>query len=253
MENLFADMRARAARLMPLAPASGRIALLNLTLLEPLLAAEASFPLLTDLLSPAEATVLAAFRFPKRRLEWLGGRLAGKYCLALLMNAENEPDLSLFRDSSILPDDHGRPRVHASGEHGSAPDLSISHSQGVAAALAVGGGPCGLDIQQTSAKLFSVQDRFATDKEIASMGVIADPLTRLTALWAIKEAVKKGLLSDRPTFLGRVKLIAFAGKNGAGYWTARCTITDEAPAMVTVRVVETEGYLIACTVGVDHA
>ena len=119
--------------------------------------------------------------------------------------------------------------------------------------MAVGGGPCGLDIQQPSAKLFSVQDRFATDKEIASMGVIADPRTRLTALWAIKEAVKKGLLSDRPTFLGRVKLIAFAGKNGAGYWTARCTITDEAPAMVTVRVVETEGYLIACTVGVDHA
>ncbi len=253
LENLVADMRARTAHLAPLAPASGRIALLNLDLLALLLAETATLSLLTDLLSPAEATVLAGFRFPKRQLEWLGGRLAGKYCLALLANAENELDLSSFRDISVLPDDHGRPWVHLSGGHGFPPALSISHSRGFAAALAVHDGPCGLDIQQSTAKLFSVQERFASDEEIAGMGAIADPLTRLTALWTIKEAVKKGLLSDRPTFLGRVKLSAFADKDGTGYWTARCTVADDTEAIVTVRVTEIEGYLIACTVGVDRA
>lgn len=249
LHSLFADMRARAARLAPLASPSGRIALLNLDLLAPLLGEAATLPLLTVLLSPAEAAILAGFRFPKRRLEWLGGRLAGKYCLALLADAGKEPNLSSFGDSSILPDDHGRPRVHASGWHGSAPGLSISHSRGFAAALAVGRGPCGLDIQYPAAKLFSVQERFATDGELARMEGIPDPLTRLTALWTIKEAVKKGLLSDRPTFLGRVGLAALTGKDGAGHWTAACTIADGEPATVTVRVAETEGYLVACTLG----
>ncbi len=251
--NLFADMQARAARMTPLAPASGRIALLNLDLLAPLIAEEATLHLLTGLLSPAEATLLAGFRFPKRRLEWLGGRLAGKYSLALLADANNEPDLSSFGDFSIVPDEHGRPRVRSFGSLGFAPSLSISHSRGFAAALTVGDGPCGLDIQHPSAKLFSVREQFATDEEIAGMDLIPDPLTRLTALWSIKEAVKKGLLSDQATFLSRVRLTAFAVKEGAEYWTAMCEIADEVPETVTVRITETEGYLIACTVGVDHA
>lgn len=253
MENICADMHAHSARLAPLAPDAGRIVLLNLGLLAPLLTEPTPLSLLTSLLSPPEAMILAGFRFAKRRLEWLGGRLAGKYGLALLAHAGTPPLLSSFSDTSILSDEHGRPRVHTNGRHNLAPSLSISHSRGFAGALAVNDGPCGLDIQQPTTKLFAVQERFATDEELARMDCIPDPLTRLTALWTVKEAVKKGLLSDRQTFLGRIRLTAFTCGEGDGYWMARCALADGAPARATVRVAESEGYMIACTVEGEYA
>ena len=189
----------------------------------------------------------------KRKLEWLGGRLACKYCLALLANTGNKPDLACFRDLAILPDEHGRPRTTSDPKAGSASSISISHSHRFAAALAVCRGPCGLDIQQPTTKLFKVQERFATDEEVVRMEILANPLVRLTALWTIKEAIKKGLLHDQPTFLGRIRLTAFTATRVPALWMAQCLIADDAATTIMVRVAEIDGYLIACIEGANRA
>lgn len=245
LASVFATMRDHSARLASVVPAGGRIALLRLDLLAPLLDQPAALNLLLSLLSPAEAAIFAGFRFPKRRLEWLGGRLAGKHCLARMSDNHADPEWSMYGDLAILPDDHGRPQVLSFGQHQSTLRLSISHSGRFAAALAVKEGPCGLDIQQPTPRLFSVQERFATTEELMRMEGCADPLTRLTALWAIKEAVKKGLLADQPTFLGRIKLTACTATGGGAHWTALCAVTGDRPALVRVGVVPVEEYCMA--------
>lgn len=253
LQHLLTDMRDRASRLAPLAPETGRLVLVDLDLIKPLLAEKATMALLASLLAPAEHSLFAGFRYPKRRLEWLGGRLAGKYSLALLTGHDNEPCLSSFCDIPILPDAHGRPLFAARAEQPPVPALSISHSHRFAAALARRLGPCGLDIQQPAAKLFTVRERFATDGEVALMHSIPDPLVRLTALWAIKEAVKKGWLHDQSTFLGRIMVTTLTKTPGSTWWTAHCALAGGGPASVTVRVADIDGYLIAYTGGETRA
>jgi phosphopantetheinyl transferase len=247
---LLASMEALALRFAPVAPANGCLSLLDLRQLQNLLSKQEGLEFLTSLLSPAEAALWTNFTYPKRRLEWLGGRLAAKHSLGRLLGGESA---RLYRDYSLLPDEHGRPALEPLPGINAAPHVSISHSRDYAAALTTAAGRCGLDIQQTTARLSTVQERFASTEELALLAALPDPLTRLCLLWTAKEAVKKCCLSDQPTFFGSIKLVALAPGPTDGAWAALVQVQGGASAEIEVCVAEFEEYCIACVAEERHA
>ena len=251
-QPLFTDMDRLATRRQPLAPGPCRLALLDLHMLHPLIEQAETLGYLTTLLSPAELELFRRFSYAKRRLEWLGGRLVAKHCLrGLLCNIGSEP--FRYQEYSLLPDAVGRPVLEQPLPQYPAASVSISHSRGYAAALLHPSGDCGIDIQQITPQLASVQERFASDDELHLFGPLAAHLTRLGLLWTAKEAVKKCLLSDHPSFFGTIKLTEVHYEPNEAIWTARCRLTHSAALSATVRIAEQGEYLIACAAGEPHA
>lgn len=245
---LLASLETLAAQCAPLAPAGCRLSLADLRLLRGALAGDNGLGFLTSLLSPAEAALWAGFSYPKRRLEWLGGRLAAKHSLDRALGRE---PARLYRDYSLLPDEHGRPALEPLPGVNASPQVSISHSRDYAAALTTTAGRCGLDIQEKTARLISVQERFASPEELALLAAIPNGLSRLCLLWTVKEAVKKCCLSDQSTFFGSIRLTALAPGPTDGVWTAR--VQCGASAEIEVCVGEFEEYCIACVAEERHA
>jgi 4'-phosphopantetheinyl transferase EntD len=252
-QDLFAEMDTLALRFSSLASHNGQVSLLDLTQLRPLIEQGADLRFLTTLLSPAENLLFASFKYPKRRLEWLGGRLAAKHCLCAL-DAAGQTTASFYRDYALLPDAHGRPALDAPGFRGTAiPAISISHSRGYAAALVTATRTCGIDIQLITAQLTTVKERFATEEELFLLHQVPSPLTRLGIIWTAKEAVKKGLLSDQSTFFGTIRLTEVSYEPKEATWRVCCQITGQALTTAPVRIAEFGDYLIACTLGERYA
>jgi 4'-phosphopantetheinyl transferase EntD len=181
------------------------ISLVDLEELEAVFRTEQSLRSAADLLSPDEQTRFAAYTYPKRRREWLGGRLACKTCVLEQLRQPRVP--GLFSSLSILPAEHGAPRVSAShalsGATGHLPSVSISHSGRYAVAMAADKRFCGVDIQRITSGTVRVADRFADPRERMLLREAMpdwDETQRLTLLWAAKEALKKALLSRQPVF-----------------------------------------------------
>lgn len=242
-------MDSLALRFAPLTTTRTTLALLDLDHLRPLVEQEEHLCTLRPLLSPEEARIFAGFAFPKRRLEWLGGRLAAKHCLAALSEANGAASFP-YSTFSLLPDVSGRPYLASSGGRKTI-SVSISHSRGYAAALASTTGSCGIDIQYKTDRLHSVQERFAQADELALLQCLPDPLVRLAFLWTTKEAVKKCCLPDTPTLFERINLTAISDAPEKGVWIARCRVRDQGSA--EVRIMEFGEYLVAATTGGDHA
>lgn len=203
----------------PAAVAAACISLIDLEELEAVFRTEHTLRAAADLLSPDEKTRFAAYTYPKRRKEWLGGRLGAKICLLELLRLP--PDPGLFSSISILPAEHGAPLVSASpalsGWSGSLPSVSISHSGRYVVAMAADSGSCGVDIQRITARTVSVADRFAEPGERQLLRDAApdwDEPRRLTLLWAAKEALKKSLLADKPVFFRGIILQSFSCSDG---------------------------------------
>jgi len=251
-QPLFANMADLTARWSTLAPAHCRLALLNLGLLQPLIEQADALESLTTLLSPAELEIFQRFSYAKRRLEWLGGRLAAKHCLHQLVNGHVSGQFPASH-FSILPDANGRPRLEQPLPDFPLLSISISHSRGYAAALACQTGDCGIDIQQMTPQLASVQERFATAEELNLIDPTVEPLTRLGLLWTAKEAVKKCLLAAHPSFFGAIRLAEVHYLPGEAIWTAHCRLTLPATMSARVRIGQHDEHLVACAWGVSHA
>lgn len=195
------------------------------------------------LLSEEERKYFERFQYTKRRREWLGGRVAVK--AALLHLAEADDFQRQAQQVSILPDVHGRPTI--SGPAGQPLALSVSHSGGYAAAMAVRGISCGIDLQRISAKISSLATRFASPAELdmlARQSGLGSEETRLTMLWAVKEAVKKSVLADQPVFFAGIEAVKIvpAGERG---WLFVCT-AGNLPAQLAV-VYDFSPYILALT------
>ena len=250
--DLFADMEALTARFSALAAGIGCLSIIDLARLKPLMDQDEEFRFLVSLLSSDEERRLAGFTYPKRRREWLGGRLAAKRGLSRTQATE-PASACWYRDYSLLPDASGRPSLHDYPAQEPIPAVSISHSREYATALVVATGPCGIDIQQKSAQLVTVQERFATEEELVLLDRVDDLRTRLGILWTAKEAVKKCLLADQPTFFGRISLTEVAYQSEGAIWKVGCRVTGRDRCTATVRIAEFDDYLIACTAGEPYA
>jgi phosphopantetheinyl transferase len=178
------------------------VALIDLGQVEDILEQE-DLRLPKQVLSGPELSYFKRFSYPKRRREWLGGRIAAK--AAMLEVSRPDRMHGRLQQLSILPDDHGRPVADRMEDI----SISISHSGRFAVGLAVKGGACGIDLQQISSKLPGLTDRFASAHELtilAKLPVHGDQTTRLTMLWAAKEALKKSLLHDQPAIFSGIEV-----------------------------------------------
>lgn len=161
-----------------------------------------------------------AFRYEKRKVEWLGGRIAAKCAaLQLIMNSTAIAWKDVAR-VSIASTEHGKPFLQGSfeGYTNQLPSISISHTTGLAVGLACDKN-CGVDVQEITPAVERVQDRFCSQEEQKRLAVIAARYNRqiaLAFLWSAKEAVKKSVPAQHsaPGFMEILLCDVKKGDNG---------------------------------------
>ena len=140
-------------------------------------------------LTDAEREVLARFRVPKRRGDWLLGRWVGKRALVLAGEAARESDVAILASASGAPEAfvHGRPAGIS---------LSLTHSHGVAvAALGPAGVRLGIDLEAVEERTPGFLGDWLTPAErafVAEAGTGESALAA-TLVWSAKESVMKAL------------------------------------------------------------
>lgn len=137
------------------------------------------------LLSPAEAEVLSGLRFPKRRRDWLAGRIAAKSAVGGWLRQRGVV-LSPER-IEVLPAESGAPALRLPAGC-PVPSLSISHDRfGGAAAADAEGGLVGIDVESIEPRSPGFLETVAHESERPGL----DDDAALTELWTAKEAVAK--------------------------------------------------------------
>jgi 4'-phosphopantetheinyl transferase len=143
-------------------------------------------------LSEQELERYQNYRLPKRRCEFLGGRICAK--LALQQYHSELPLPPQLIEIASAPD--GRPLFSLPAETIlSDLHLSISHG-GHLVGAAVAEVPCGLDLQPIRDNLVRVREKYCLPEEerlLQSSLSALDEQWRLALLWTAKEAVKKAL------------------------------------------------------------
>ncbi len=151
-----------------------------------------------ELLHPKEAAILSGYKFPKRRSEYYAGRICAKLATQALFNLTNPHSIPLLlSEIEIFNTPSGRPGVRLHGANVNLPrmDISISHSGDYGVAIA-SESKCGIDLQLQKATLLRVQEKFCNEIEyrlLETSIIDSETITRLTLLWAAKEAAKKAL------------------------------------------------------------
>ncbi|WP_205227609.1 4'-phosphopantetheinyl transferase superfamily protein [Desulfobulbus rhabdoformis] len=199
--------------------------------------------LVQALLAPREQDIFTGFSYQKRRIEWLGGRLAAKKALC-----QHTPGLGNWNAISILPQEHGQPGVYLSGQKETAVQISISHSADYAVAGATSSVNCGVDIQQFSDGLLRVRERFATAEEIALLQDEPESICRLGLLWSAKEALKKCFFVTDSSFFGHIRLVQ-AEKTETHCWRFQCALEQAGQSFAHVQVVKMKQYALAVVRG----
>ena len=145
-------------------------------------------------LHPAELDALATYSLPKRRSEFLTGRLAARLALWNYLESMSNTAAADLQTIYIQNSASGRPIIS-----GTLPqslknaDLSISHSSDLACAL-IANKDCGIDIQVIRPSLIKTASAFCSQQEIDILErqlANCTPLERLGLLWSAKEACRK--------------------------------------------------------------
>lgn len=144
-------------------------------------------------LSVAEAATWATFTVPKRRADWLLGRVTAKQLLQSYLNNETgeTPDAQRI---TVAADADGAPYATLDGARLPI-SLSVSHSHETAfCALDDGQGvSVGADIEYVERRDPAFLTDFFTAGEQAWAATAADPELAATLLWSAKEAVLKAM------------------------------------------------------------
>jgi len=193
------------------------IVLLDIRLLEEEIELRGREYITMPCLSGREQMKMATFTSEKRKKEWLGGRIAAKHAAATLFKqSPGEQDTVVpFPALEVIADENGRPSLTVKDIriHADIPDISISHSAAMAAAMAAGKGLCGIDIQKVTPRLSKVQERFCrpAEKRLLQASFPWQPekeRAELAKLWAAKEALRKAAnIKTLPGFL-ELELVA---------------------------------------------
>ena len=202
-------------------------------------------------LSAEEKSRLAAFSLPKRKDEWLAGRVCAKLAIEDYLTTHLPHRLLPRRtDLSIITTDSGRPVARLDRCHLPLPEVSISHSGDMAMAVAAVT-PCGVDVQKPSPALERVSSHFCSSKErclLASIDRHSSLAARLNLLWAAKEAARKALSCGMPGFLDLSLTVvqpACSSKTGWLLILANRRCTSAASSQVRVLTAWREDYALA--------
>jgi 4'-phosphopantetheinyl transferase EntD len=138
-------------------------------------------------LGPREREVFEDFKHPKRRSEWLAGRICAKEALRTL--SEEAPGAT---DIEILTDTEGAPVVRYPGVL-EGPRISIAHSKGLAVAAASDCASVGIDVEKVAYDVHRFQNKFCSVTEVRLVRDEAGELEvpTLMRLWVAKEAALK--------------------------------------------------------------
>lgn len=128
-----------------------------------------SLSISSSALQEMEATV----HHPKKKLEWIAGRLALQSLLEQLGKTEWD----------IIKDPHGKPHLADQSFH-----ISLSNSFPFGAAIVDGKRPVGIDIEPPSEKVLRVSYKFLNSTELKKAGANID---LLCLFWCAKECIYK--------------------------------------------------------------
>ena len=137
-------------------------------------------PPANEVLSEREQAFYTTLKLPKRKTEWLGGRVALKKVVSSFMHLP-------IKKIEILPqEDSGKPQLLLSGEKSTLP-FSITHSHGYAvAAITSTAKYIGIDLEKVVHRIDAWKQNFFHSTELT-----AETDQFLTSLWTQKEAVVK--------------------------------------------------------------
>jgi 4'-phosphopantetheinyl transferase len=136
------------------------------------------------LLTPDEKAEVERFKFPKRRSDWLGGRLAVKLVVARAFGAE-------LPSVDVVPNWTRKPFARIFGQFIPA-DVSISHSSNIAVAALLRDARVGVDIERVEPRSQGFYDEAFSEserKDVIQFGA----WDALTKAWTMKEALSKTL------------------------------------------------------------
>ena len=208
-------------------------------------------PILRKSLHENEKKKLDSYRLSKRRREYLTGRICARKVVAAAFQAGGLPSFSQNR-IEIATRDNGSPvvRLHPPADF-SLPEISISHSKGLAAAMA-SFSPCGIDLQRIDEQLLRVKEKFcsASEYKILNQMTPADEQTALTLIWCAKEAIQKRFSHRTMPLFSEILL-----KNGAQKKRKSCCLQltfslaekHRCQTDVTVAATTFSGYALALT------
>jgi 4'-phosphopantetheinyl transferase len=177
-----------------------------------------------DWLTPGEQMRVGAFRFEKRRKDWLLGRWTAKIAL---LGITGLPDRDIIRfeiasapDGAPLPRLDGRPFLAR---------LSLSHSNGRAFSTVLRGTiALGCDIELVEPRSAGFVETYFTATETERVER-ADPRFRdllVTMIWSAKESTLKALRTGLQADTRSVEVIDDGDYSGAGWKTARTIVAD---------------------------
>jgi len=181
-------------------------------------------PAALDWLTPDERARFEAFRFEKRRRDWLLGRWTAK--LALLgITGMSDRDISRFEIASA-PDGAPLPRLDS---RPFLAQLSLSHSNGRALATVLQSETeLGCDIELIEPRSAGFVETFFTASESERVEN-ASPRLRdslVTKIWSAKESTLKALRTGLQVDTRSVEVIDDGECMGADWGIARTTVAD---------------------------
>lgn len=195
-------------------------------------------------LAPAERDLFARMEVPKRRREWLAGRVAAKEVIRRRLGLTGDDALRAIEIvASRDARDKGKPSYRYGGEPG-AFDLSITHShdRAIAALALTTDVRIGIDVEQIETRGESFEELALSAAERAQVSGLA-PEARARAVterWVLKEALSKALGIGLQLRLPRVT-VDIEGTR------ARFQFDDpaESPAELRARLAHLDGACLA--------
>jgi phosphopantetheinyl transferase (holo-ACP synthase) len=138
----------------------------------------------------------------KKRFDWVFGRLAAKDAVRLMW-WEQHGERFFPADLEVKHDEHGRPFAMHLGyaENRAMPNLSISHAEGIMAALASFEPHVGIDLEKIEPREASFEAIAFDEIERDMLDQCEDRAEAVTRFWCAKEAIAKALgrgLSEGP-------------------------------------------------------
>lgn len=131
---------------------------------------------------------------PKKRFDWVFGRLAAKDAVRLMW-WKRHGERFFPADLEIQHDEFGRPVARHLGYHDTVemPNVSVSHADGVMAALASYEPYVGIDLEKIEPREESFEAVAFDDFERTLLAAAPDRFEAATRFWCAKEAVAKAL------------------------------------------------------------
>jgi acyl transferase domain-containing protein/phosphopantetheinyl transferase len=138
-----------------------------------------------------EIDIFNSLDSPRRKRQWLFGRLAAKDAVRMWLQQEYGIEFVHPLSFAILNDEAGRPFVELPGELPDPPQISISHA-GDCSFAAAAAGPIGIDAEPAGRSVLEIMPHFARESE-AQLLEESSSANGLLRLWCAKEAVGKVL------------------------------------------------------------